>query len=328
MLSKTKKSACSKKINLEDLKTIQQLLDSGISFQQSLLFFSKKYKQLEEQLEAGISLQDALQNKKDSISKHLCFFLLHLSIKDAITYTISIQLDKQQVKKLCIKKFTYPFIVLITAMMVLSLCYLHILPMLTSMFSMDTQNVLSIRLIAFLYHITTLIRFVFVFMLIVIVIMNVNQKVQSRFIDKYVHLIPFIKQYCSFVLLTYMNILHSNGQSTYEVLTSMKELKVSWIQHFCEEIQQKLQYGKDYLVCLKESKYLTEDAYQALKMRAISEKMNQPLLLYIKQQQFIWIHTIKKTAAIFLICLYIFIAVFVINLFQLMLLPMNILQDF
>ena len=305
---------------------ISHLLDAGVDFKSSLQFFGTKYEPIISSLDNGVAIEDILANQNDAISKNMIFFLHYSSMKNAIANALSIVELQEKLKKELVAKLSYPTLIMIVCIALIKLFYQEIFPMLLSSFPNLEQNTLIIVILRIFYGFTWCLQYSFILLCIILLIASLSSQFQYLLIHHLVRYLPMLKQYCSYVFGHYLLILNEAGISTIDGLEYLKKLNHIWIQKLANTLVVQLNQGDDFLSLLEKNRYITNPLYQALQLRFHTQENNQPLQIFLTQQQEYWKLEVKKMTIIVYAITYLFVAIIVLLMFQFMLLPFDLLS--
>lgn len=135
-----------------------------------------------------------------------------------------------------------------------------------------------------------------------------------------------IRCYCSYLFAGYIKELDTCGIATMHALQFLQEVPISWMCEMAKRMQKRLEQGEAFLHVLETERLLSKQLYRCLQMRMLTQESDKPMQLYLIQQEQYWNHLLKKCSYLLQGIAYGFVAVLVILVFQILMLPLQMLE--
>lgn len=317
-------------IPLNHFKLLSLLLKKGYPLSKSLLAIDDKYIELTTQLENGISFQEVLlDGRKGLFYDHVRFFLEFSTLSDAIDCAVNLIETKEKLKKHWLKETTYPLFVFAFSLLTLFLFTNVILPQMSSLFE-EMGNMGSLRKIIFLM------KYVAIFLIIASIVL-LGLIIMAKFSDSFkksayqlfFHRVSIIKEMISYNVALNFYQLMSKGCSTRQIFSFLNRIKQNAVmQLVTNEIKFNLEQGVDFTMLIETNDAFCKTFKFFFKIGIEGQNLENTLLDYLQFQEEKWIRTIKIISKGIQLFAYCFIAVLVIIIYQIMLVPMELMSTF
>lgn len=315
-------------ISKEDLIQISLLLHKGYSLSSSLMILGR-YEEIEKQLEQGNDFQQFIDfHSKDPFYTSLRFFMEISSLDQAILSAYEYHKVKKQMRENWLKETTYPLFVLFFSFMVFIFFEIQIYPQLSMM--IDAQK--GFQLHQLLYFILSIVVALFVigsFLLIFLLIMKKCKKEKyQQFYLNYLGNFFLIKKIISYDFALHALILMKRGYSTKQILESLTKLKNNtFLQINIQDMMLKLKQGEEMLRVIENQSYLDPTFKQFFKMGYYTQNLENILNDYCEFQRNEFKKLLKISSKIVSGMAYMLIAILVISIYQLLLLPLDMIHQ-
>lgn len=303
---------------------LANLLEKGYPLAQSLLILDEGYQGIVDELEKGVSFYDCVIAKGRGIFHQHCRFFIELSTLPKAIMNAARLVEKQQtMKKLWVKETSYPLFILFFAMVTLFVFTSAIFPQLEITFS-EFENFHQLSsMTQILKGITYLLLGLFFLLPLAILICY---KTAYR---KLLYRIPLFLELISYLIASDMLSLIRCGCSTKEMFTYLHRLRERGLSsEVSNELFLALQEGKSFDDTISCSNHLSHRFKYFFKCGIHTQQLESCLNDYLHFQQERWIKQIKA-ACIGIQCFaYGFIAIIVVLIYQIMLLPLEMIGSF
>lgn len=304
------------------------LLDSGYSFVKSLEIMNHKSKTIEELLNEGEDINKiVLQGQKGTFYKYLSFYLRFMSLSDSIKSAFKmIEFEKNCIKKI-MDKCKYPIFILFLSFISIFLFSNYIIPQLLNSF--DSTESIFISLLYLLKYITTILFLLFLLFIVSLILILLNTKIHKAFYTSIFFKISILKTYLSYYLCGYMRILNEQGLSSLQAFQYLCELNnKSYLSYLVHEINDELNKGIELNQIILTNKYLDNDFKMYFGIGFHNGTLNENLNLYLISAE-IKIESLISIISTFIHTVsYSFIGILLICVYQIMLIPLEILEQF
>ncbi len=320
-LLKKKMSKKKLKFKLNQWETLQNLLECGYSLNESLHFFG-----LDTIIAEQTFYEQFINNRKNVFYDQLRFFYdinrLELAIKNAF----QIINFRKSIQSQLIQMLFYPLIVLIFSIVILFFFISNIIPQLISQFDINTP------LINLLLALPEMIQyFIFGGMLIVVLLLVIRVFFNAIFNDILLYCISKInlsQQIVSYYFIGYYVILYQCGLSGKQIMNYLMRLKKSSIIYrLAYKFNKHLNEGKTLNEIIAQEKLLSKECKYSFYMAFNSNKVEKFLMsgkticeTKLKKQ-------LKLITIVIQIVAYSAVIIIVMIIYQMMLLPLDMIQN-
>lgn len=277
-----------------------------------------------QKLDQGTPFIELIHPRQGKFYQHLHFFLNIASVSDAISYSLQMkEFEGQFIKKLY-KKLAYPLFILLFAFGTLFFFTSLILPQMMINFTVENQT-----LIIMIHFMEIFIYFVLstaILIFLLLIFMFYHNKFRYFFLRK-VHSISILKQYTSYQLSGYLIVLSKKGIATIHTLLFLEQLNGNYLLKQCVNvIHNKLKQGYSFEDCILENTYLCDLFKQNFKVGKQIDHVEQLYSIYMNQQEQKWDLSLKRITSFIQLFAYVFVGIMVIVVYQIMLIPLSMLQ--
>lgn len=318
------KKMLKKKLNykIKQWGILSQLLESGYSLNESMVFLNTN--QLQE-LDKHSFYDLYIKNFKGSFYNNLRFFYSLFPLDQAIKNSISIEEFKNNIIQKLVKTTVYPIFIFIISICILMFFSISILPQLIINFNIKSTMFNVVQMMPIIFNFIGIV--IFVLMITVGTIYLINKSLFYFILKSVFIYIPIFKQIHSFYFLGYFSKLYECGLSSkacIEYLLKLKTYKV--FNEMIYEINEKLNQGKSLIECIKSQKILSYECKESVLMAYKTKKQvnfyRQGLFL-IEQNI---TNIIQKITRFITFFSYLVVLLVVLIMYQLMLIPLDMIQ--
>ena len=313
-------------MNENDLQLFITYLKHGYSLQETLTYFPNVASKMEESLTLGLSFETILYDYlPTNLRNDFKLFLKVLPIELAIESAIQRKSIHQVLLKELRNKCTYPLFLFTFAFCLLQLFSRVVVPLMLNSFAMLDQNHIIYR---FVYGMDILcnVILVFIFIIMMICILCIHVKIRMYIMLKVAKHIKIVRVYISLMVATYMIPFMAKGLSTIDIFLHMQECESLWMKHIAIKIHELLLEGYSYENVYRLMGCFDEDWHQCVQRGIALSNLDSMMQLYLELSQKKMMQAMHKLTITIQILAYSFIAILVLFVFQIMLLPLSILE--
>lgn len=304
---------------------LASLLEKGYPLAQALLILDEDFQWIVEQLEKGISFYDCvIADGKGAFYQHCRFFLELSSLPKAIMNASTLVEKQQAIKKMWMKETSYPMFILFFAVITLFVFTSAVFPQLSMTFS-EYDDFAHLELMIGLMKGLTYVL-LSLLLLIPLLVVGIYHSKSYRYL---LYRIPVFSELVSFMVASDMLSLIRCGCSTKEMFTYLHHLRKKGLSFDASnELYLELHDGTSFETAVSSSKYLSRRLKYFFKCGLHTQKLEQCLNDYLHFQQQRWVKQIKIVCIGIQCFAYGFIALIVVLIYQIMLLPLEMIDSF
>lgn len=330
-IRKSKKKLLNSTCHL-DIQTwifLGDLIAHGYPFMDALVFLNVDTTPIIRQLEHGKeAISILLEGEQGRFYEHLRFFITIMSLPDAITSAQSLQTFEKGLKSKFLKKSVYPICILLFAYGMLWVFSSAIIPQMMMSFSMDEQFIGLALMVHIIQLCCYILGFLVIGSLLLYLYLKLHPNVRSAILYKYHKYVCIVKDYESFILAGYLLEMQKKGISTKQSFSFLSKIDPNSVFHLMiQDIVSQLHKGEDYFFVLAHNPMINERFEMSFKIGSSSMKVEDMLVSFMKQQEYAWDNTIKKVSISLQIIAYIFVGFVVLIVYQIMLVPLSMLEQ-
>lgn len=302
---------------------LYQLLESGYSLNESMIFFDSLQK---DDLDK-VSFYDLyIKNKKGSFYNNLHFFYSLFPLHQAIKNSLKMEDFKKNIIQKLIKNSLYPLFILIISISILLFFGLSILPQLARDFDVDSILFVIVQKLPFILNFINI--FIGGILILIGLLYLLNKTIFYYLIKNLIILIPLFKQIHSFYFLGYYTQLYECGLSSRTCMEYLMKLKTYTVfKEMINELNFKLNRGKNLVDCIKNNKLLSKECRETILMAFQTKKQVNFYQQGLKIIEYRITTIIKKTTRIITMISYLVVLLVVLIMYQLMLIPLDMIQN-
>lgn len=324
-LSSKKKQLGTYLLNEKQWEHLYLLMHHGYPFSIALKELVKEDHPILLALKNGVSMEQILRQGKGYFYTHLSFFFHVTSLEEAILCALEMKQWERSVFSLLGKKLAYPLFVLVSAYVLLFFFSYAILPqMIQSFETIEAQGMF------FLIGCMQLLVYASCLFLILLFLGFLIVHKSKPYRLKWYHFAmrtKLLQSWCSYQLSGYLITLNKKGISTQHSFAFLKNHCKQETVTICSAwIEEQLKQGIAFQEVIQTCPFLSKNIKQHF---FIGQKINQMetfLSMYMEQQKEEWLQQIKKWTVYIQLFSYGFVALLVILVYQMMLLPLSMLE--
>lgn len=312
----------------DDILILITYLKHGYSLQETISLFPLSLSNIKKQIEKGNSLDHiVIHYLPKKYQADTLLFLKMLPLEIALEAALNKNNFQYHLWKELKQKSIYPIFLLLISFTLLQLFQYLIMPMMMSSFSFLENGNNSFILINILHIICNGIMICMVITLFILLCMLIP-KIQSMILLRYAKHSKIIRTYLSLIFVSSMEPFVIHGIATIDIMEHLKEHQCLWLQELSQCIHQYLLQGYCFEDAFDATKCFDHEWLQCLKRAVRLSNINDMIHFYLevaKQKLIKWMH---RMIMIMQCITYGFIAALVLVVFQMMLLPLTMLETF
>lgn len=315
------------KLNEYDWLHLATLIDNGNTLAQSLFILGIDLKGVYEN--SDISIEELLmQGGKTPFHENLRFFIKVTSLSNAVYASLNLVKFMQNMRKEIVRQCAYPVFIFFFSMVSIILFSHYIIPQLLSGFDVQV-NTLMLKSIFFFEYVGIFLFGMIVFLILFVILLKVNHQCHLLIFRKCVRYISLCRQYISYYLSGYLKCLYECGLNTKDSFLFLMQIKHNtFIYYVVQEILNDLNQG----ICLQESILENQNLEKMFKHNFMIGSNNQNFLgsiqSYMDLQKQQWSTLMRKVSLIVQCVSYSVVGILVICVYQIMMIPLEMLKQF
>ena len=315
-------------INKNDLIDISKLISKGYSLQDSLKIIGN-YDFVLEELSKGSSIENFIDLKnKNTFYKTLSFFLKISAFDQAVMSAYEYDEFKKNLRKNWTKEVSYPILLVCFTCAVYIFFEGFIYPQLQSLVIHEQSFLLHHLLVNIFRILLFIVILIIVLILVYLIFIQKNNKYYQKFYDL-IKNIKIFRKILSYDYATHSLVLMKRGLSTKQVFDSLLLLKNNQLLIVpLNKMIDLLHQGKEMIVIIENLCYFDRRFKHFYKIGYYAQNLENALNDYCKYQEEEFKTYLKQGSRILTICAYSFVAVFIVSIYQMLLVPLEMIQQF
>lgn len=316
------------RFNLHKWLQFASLLEHGYECQIALKIMNEDPSILKQWvLENGDYSALLLASSKGKMAQHLNFFLSITTIHEAIQSSCAMVQMQTQLKKEWYQKTSYPILIFFMAFMIITLFSSYVLPQLLTSFREFHHPYLmlilnGVKISAFVLLLCAIVC-VFAFFVI-----QSSLRLKQWFYRKWCHRIPLLKELISYYFAGYLKVLQERGISTIQSFQFLLRLKDNvFVVETAKRLYEKLWKGEDLVIIIQDCPYFCDFLKSNFIMGIHNASLSLYLSTYLQLQKERWFTMLRRITIVVQVIAYSYVALLVICVYQIMLFPLEIIQE-
>lgn len=303
-----------------------ELLKKGYSVLEVLDFMDVSKTQMSYIIKENQIEKNIIGCMKKQTQTYASFFITFMSLPQAIECAVLMHDFEMKMKHKLLHQCSYPLFIFVFSLISVYLFSSLIIPQLMHSFDVYSNN-LSIQLVYVIEKLSVIIIFSFICVLFCILIVHFNHFLKQKFYHS--HLGRYLcTSLASYQLARYLIVLHEKGLSSKQIFTYLLKLKhFSYLSTIIQSIHTQLVQGNDLYLVIKNHKQLNRRFKNAFMIGSTSGDLEKALSSYSLQQESIWNHQIRIVTIVIQFCAYLFVGILMICVYQIMLLPLEMVEN-
>lgn len=318
-LSKNKEKSL--EITMDELISFAQIRQGGLSLEDCITLCFKNHEAILEQLEEGRSLPDLLTQSKKKQFAQLKSLLKVLSLDDALTAMQSLQEHSRKLEEDLLKQAAYPLFLMAFSYGMLWFFTLSILPAMSVYGDDGTGRILNILLVFFTVIWIGIGLFLIGYLLVFytrIPLPGLKKLVFSVGLVQKIHTIQFSMLW---------NMLFESGLSTRQCLEAIEEMSsVPFCARLARSWKEDMEKGMSLLECARHSSGLDPEFLLFFQTGIDGGHVKNLLDAYQKRCSLTLKKSVKRISLYIQLFSYGCVGALVISVYQVMFVPLNMLE--
>lgn len=283
---------------------------------------------LQRYLEEGMDIKDILlQNHKGNFYRHLRFFLSLSSIAEAIDCALHMDAFEKNIRKKLIQQTSYPILLFIFSFATLYVFSGYVIPQLMQSFDMEHEHPFLVQGVQALRILIYVLGGAVCICLLLMLLWKKYPSYALFHLPYICKLTSLPSQICSYTLSGYLHVLMHRGISTKDAFVFLNQLPSNTLIHRCvRALQQGLMEGEDILTLLQKQPLIHSSFVQCWRIGMHAQNMEKALSDAMQRQEEMWLRLIKRLSITIQAVAYSFVALMVLLVYQIMLVPLQLLE--
>lgn len=306
------------------------LLKSGYPLLESMHIVGVDITELKAKLEQGDDIKELLlRNQQGAFYTHLHFFLQVTSLPQAIEAALEMEgFEKGFVKKLS-NVCAYPLFIMLFAYVMTIFFANVILPQMLESFTLGEEEGILLILVRILSHTCSISLLLLPVLSVLCVILYLRPVFRLQLWQRLQHHIGFLRDHTSYLFAGYLLQLEKQGISTQKAIRFLCGVKQYSLLCVCaKHCEMRLLDGEDFITILQTEPGLNTLLRRLLPLGIMSASLCEVLAVFMEQQQVQWERKLKKIALWIQFIAYGFVGILVLIVYQLILVPLSMLEQF
>ena len=303
----------------EEIEQFQLLQNQGVPFDTLVHLVFKKDDEILNELKLGNCLMDLFcRNQKKLYFKYLKILGSKMNLKEAIECVSQIEKSSNVFFEQLLKKIAYPFFLLVFAYFMICFFSDFVLVQMKDYISSNSVLIL-IQVLKVLFG-TSILSILLYLGLYYLFFYKYDARLKCPF--------SLMKKMISLQFVCMYQALDMSYSSTQEILETMASMDFSVVGKISQEILDDLKTGKSLEESFLEIKVFDSQFKKMLVYALTSNQMHVFFDLYIKKCSFDLEKSVKKISTGIQMFSYISIGILVLIVYQIMMMPLNMLNQF
>lgn len=313
----------------DEWRYLHDLLQNGYPYLEALQLLGKDTGNIREELERGHSMEEILiQQGTGRFFEHLSFFLRITSLSKAIDSSLQLYNFERNLLSGFLKKTAYPFFIFVFAYVMLLIFSGTIIPQMLQSFDQGDDFKGLMLGVNVLQTACRMLGICSVLAALALLYLKHKPALRNALILRSPRLCTLASHVESYLFSGYMIELLKQGIATRTALEYLEQIRKGTL--FCElhkHLMHGLQNGGDML-CVIDREILLNDAFKlSFRIGSSTGSLCSMLQTGLQQQERTWERLLKRTAILVQCIAYSFVGVVVLLVYQIMLIPLSMLEQ-
>ena len=307
-------------MNKDELYILIKLLQKGYGIKDSIELIKPIDQEWLMHYERGEQIWEFMNFELSKMGKRLFHFNIQIfTLDQALQHSLEYEKLKERFVNKWSKQLLYPCFLLFSSLGLFFVFTRYVYPMFETMnVHLPTSNLLLLNLIQG----NVILLMIVLSVLVVILIIR-----PSKLMDKIIRF-PIMQSIISYQLAFFLSLLSAQGCSSWQMLELLSHLEGSTLfQHLVSHIKEQLNQGNELTQILISHPYLSSSFKRFYKMGTISFELELFLKNYLDFQEIKWQQWLKKAVMLIQFCSYGLIAFVIVLMYQMMLLPLEMMNQ-
>lgn len=306
---------------------LSKLLDRGYPIVDSIRILQKEDGEFLKQIMDGGDIAAILMMyAKSHLRQHLQFFTSVTSLSNAISCSIRMEIFENEIKKKIKKECFYPIFIFLFAYLTLCIFIQFVIPQLLLSFPLETLDMFFVISLYSLKILCVLIGLLLMLFLMIFLILK-HSVVFDMLLPQLMKF-QIVKEYISYTFSSYMKELDQDGLSTrkaIQYLSTIPDKKIFFC--FMKNIKSEVEEGKELSVVMSNLSNVSTMFQTCFAIGVKTGELASALSDYVIFQEEKWFQKIHFLSIIVQSISYGFVGFLVIMVYQIMLVPLQLLDS-
>ncbi|TDW20358.1 type II secretory pathway component PulF [Breznakia blatticola] len=313
-------------MRMDEWSYFASLLQQGYPLQQALQLMEKDHFEICKAIDDGLRIEQlVIDSSKGRMKVFLEFFLKMTSLTNAISCACSMEMFEKKLKQEMLKKSVYPLFVLLISFFTVYVFSGFVIPQLVQHFEFE-QNVMF-ELVEIIQHIVNVMVLCLLFVMILLILCQLSKRILRHVGMFAIAHSKTVKEWMSFYLAHYLIELDAHGLSTRQAFLFLQDIRKQPLFHsVSKSIYDGLNAGEELFVVLQRNPWISKRFKLHFTIGSSTGAFREMMISYRDEQQKRWQMQIRKFTMLLQMISYSFVGVMVICVYQVMLLPLQLLE--
>lgn len=314
-------------VRLDEWSALALLLERGIPLEDALSLAFRDSDPYQKRLRQGESCFIDAGGPRNSFERTLSFFLKAAGMASAIRMSVRLCTIRQRLLRQLFKQASYPIVLLVMAFVLVLFFLSSIFPQLQQLSDTSSSSA-ALLLLQLLRLLFLLILCLLVLLLALSVFLWRQKDVRRICILRFHSRLPLLQNLISYLFAAYLHELMTAGLSTRQAFAFLEQLEEESMLHSCIiEVRRLLEQGFSYEQIIATSTYFSSRFRRFFLIGHRSSTLPQTLTLFCEQELERWQKQLARGGWILQLCVYAVIAILVFCVYQMLLTPLDMLNQ-
>lgn len=313
-------------LNITQLMYFAQLISKGYSLHHALQLLNKDDEHILIAIEQGESIEKIIEDScKGCLKVFVTFFLNTTSIANALQCAIAMYQFEQDIRKKLIKQTAYPLFILVVSFFSVIMFSNVIIPQLIQNFEVDGSVIFEI--VSLINYLSLILLGLLLLLIVLVVLCKLSKKLLYSGGLIFVRYIGVVREWMSYYLSNYLIELDKHGMSTkhaFQFLQNVNDQPLLFI--VVKKIYYDLQNGVEMMESIQNNPMISKNFKLHFTLGSSTNTFRDSLITYRDLQEKQWMNQIRKSSVLVQLISYSFVGILVICVYQIMLVPLQMLE--
>jgi len=312
--------------NLTQWMYFSQLISKGYSLRHTLQLLNKDDKHLIVAIEKGENIETIIRNScKGRLGVFVSFFLHTTSVANALNCAIAMYCFEQTLRKKLVKQTAYPLFILVVSFLSVILFSNVIIPQLVQNF--EVKESIVFKIVEVINYVSLSLLLILIALICMIALCKFSKRLTYRFGLFAIRYISVVREWMSYYLSNYLVELDHHGMSTKHAFQFLQDIKDQPLLYIVvKKIYFDLQNGVELMQSIQQTPMISKNFKLHFSIGSSTNTFAETLATYRDLQEKQWMNQIKRISIFVQLLSYSFVGILVICVYQIMLVPLQILE--
>ena len=312
--------------NLTQWMYFSQLISKGYSLRHTLQLLNKDDKHILIAIEKGESIEKITKDScKGRLGIFVSFFLNTTSIANALQCAIAMYQFERDIRKKFTKQTAYPLFILIVSFFSVIMFSNVIIPQLIQNFEIEGNTIFVV--VSFINYVSLGLLILFLLFVLIIVMCKFSKKLMYYIGLFSIRYIRIVREWMSYYLSNYLVELDRHGMSTKHAFQFLQDVKNQPLLFIVvKKIYYDLQNGVEMMDSIQHNPMISKNFKLHYTLGSSTNTFRDSLITYRDLQEKQWVNQIRKISVLVQLISYSFVGILVICVYQIMLVPLQMLE--